>query len=107
MSRHTPGPWDLDDDTMEVFSSAIGQESGWIASVIGNDGNGRPLPKGEIAANARLIASAPDLLATLKAAADAIDYAQAQVDSENDRHNLLVRLVQVQRVIAKAEGRAE
>jgi hypothetical protein len=48
-----------------------------------------------------------ELLAALKVAADAIDYAQAQVDSENDRHNLLVRLVQVKRVIAKAEGRGE
>jgi hypothetical protein len=51
-----------------------------------------------------LAGAAPELLAALKVAADAIDYAQAQVDSENDRHNLLVRLVQVKRVIAKAEG---
>jgi hypothetical protein len=62
---------------------------------------------GESDANARLIASAPELLATLHIAADALDYAQAQVDSENDRHNLLVRLEQVKRVIAKAEGRVE
>ena len=48
-----------------------------------------------------------ELLAALKVAADAIDYAQAQVDSENDRHNLLVRLAQVKRVIAKAEGGGE
>ena len=47
-----------------------------------------------------------ELLAALKLAADAIDYAQAQVDSENDRHNLLVKLAQAERVIAKAEGRA-
>jgi hypothetical protein len=59
------------------------------------------------AANAQLIAAAPDLLAALKVAADGLDFAQAQVDSENDAHQLRKWLVQVKRVIAKAEGRAE
>jgi hypothetical protein len=58
----------------------------------------------QVEGNAALLLAAPELLAALKVAADAIDYAQAQVDSENDRHNLLVRLAQVKRVIAKAEG---
>jgi hypothetical protein len=57
------------------------------------------------AANARLIAAAPEMLAALRLAADALDLAQAQVDSENDRDNLCKRLVAVKRVIAKAEGR--
>lgn len=56
---------------------------------------------------ASLFEAAPELLATLRIAADALDYAQAQVDSENDRHNLLVRLEQVKRAISKAEGRAD
>jgi hypothetical protein len=51
-----------------------------------------------------VLMAAPELLAALHLAADALDYAQAQVDSENDAHNLRVRLVQVKRVIAKAEG---
>ena len=98
MSRHTPGPW------------SVGDKRGvWVGPVVtAEDGKrGVAFVCGESDANARLLAAAPELLAALKVAADAIDYAQAQVDSENDRHNLLVRLVQVQRVIAKAEGRAE
>jgi hypothetical protein len=55
--------------------------------------------------DARLIACAPEMLDALRMAADAIDLAQAQVDSENDRHTLCKRLVAVKRVIAKAEGR--
>ncbi len=81
----------------------------WVGPVISaEDGRkGVAFVCGESNANARLIAAAPELLAALHVAADALDYAQAQVDSENDAHNLRVRLVQVKRVIAKAEGRSE
>jgi hypothetical protein len=70
---HTEGPWDVDDDTLEIFSITPGHSTGWIAKVLGNDDNGRRLPPDEMAANARLIASAPDLLAVAKLA---FDYAQ-------------------------------
>lgn len=53
---------------------------------------------------ANMFAAAPELLDALRMAADAIDFAQAQVDSENDRYTLCKRLVAVKRVIAKAEG---
>ena len=102
---HTPGPWDVDDDTMEIFSITPGHSTGWIAKVLGNDNNGRPLPPEEMAANARLIAAAPDLLDTLRLADDALDYAQAQVDSESDRERLRHWRTRVQNVIALAEGR--
>lgn len=95
---HTPGPW------------IVGEHRGvWVGPVIRAEGGhkGIAFVVGESDANARLIAAAPELLATLHIAADALDYAQAQVDSENDAHNLRVRLVQVKRVIAKAEGRSE
>jgi hypothetical protein len=96
---HTPGPWAINgwdivqqdcDNTFPPLAKAC-------------NGN-RSLTLEAINANTNLIAAAPELLTALKVAADAIDYAQAQVDSENDRHNLLVRLAQVKRVIAKAEG---
>jgi hypothetical protein len=88
----------------------VGKHRGvWVGPVISaEDGRkGVAFVCGESNANARLIAAAPELLAALHVAADALDYAQAQVDSENDAHNLRVRLVQVKRVIAKAEGRSE
>jgi hypothetical protein len=59
----------------------------------------------EMAANVHLIAAAPELLEALKVAANAIDYGQAQVDSEEDRYKLRKWLVQVRRVIYKAEGK--
>ena len=95
---HTQGPW------------IVGEHRGvWVGPVIRAEGGhkGIAFVCGESDANARIIAAAPELLATLHVAADALDYAQAQVDSENDAHNLRVRLVQVKRVIAKAEGRSE
>jgi hypothetical protein len=58
---HTEGPWDVDDDTLEIFSITPGHSTGWIAKVLGNDDNGRRLPPDEMAANARLIACAPAL----------------------------------------------
>jgi len=88
----------------------VGEHRGvWVGPVISAEGGkkGVAFVCGESDANARLIASAPELLAALHIAADALDYAQAQVDSENDAHNLRVRLVQVKRVIAKAEGKGE
>jgi hypothetical protein len=92
---HTPGPWEYQNDTIasahgdiaRVHCRSSRDKKGW---------DDRPL-----------IAAAPELLAALHVAADALDYAQAQVDSENDAHNLRVRLVRVKRVIAKAEGRSE
>jgi hypothetical protein len=114
---HTPGPWHCH------FATAVAEGVGddW------NDATGITtvseedfVPSGERgdlvalvphdrnhAANAALIAAAPELLAALKDAADAIDLAQAQVDSENDRYTLCKRLVAVKRVIAKAEGRTD
>jgi hypothetical protein len=53
----------------------------------------------------RLLAAAPAMLATLKHAADALDFAQAQVSSARDRQRILLWLGDVEGVIAKAEGR--
>jgi hypothetical protein len=61
---------------------------------------------GESDANARLIASAPDLLAALKVADMALDFAQAQVDSERDANQLRGWRRDVQKAIAEAEGSA-
>ncbi len=69
---HTPGPWAYDPDSKEVFSSNEGHGCGWIALVKGNDSADQPLPAGMQAANARLIAAAPDLLAACREMAEII-----------------------------------
>jgi hypothetical protein len=71
MSGHTPGPWMIEpysdeDETLYVCANYMPTDDGfaratWIAECDLQDGN-----LAENAANARLIAAAPDLLAALK-----------------------------------------
>jgi hypothetical protein len=79
MSKHTPGPWEVEDDTDEVIVSRDPEANGFqiVAKTYGPDD----------AANARLIAAAPDLLAALKHVRDI--YADIEI---------------VRDAIAKAEG---
>jgi hypothetical protein len=93
---HTPGPWGLDDDTMEIFSNTTGHSTGWIAKVLGNDDNGRPLKSDEMTANACLIAAAPELLAALKAI-------KAVLWSDSEDIRPVEKMIDA--AIAKAEGR--
>jgi len=71
--NHTPGPWRIDpkirrgtDGGKHAFLEIVnGSSLFWTAKVQTFDDD-----KGEYAANARLIAAAPDLLAVLKAMRD-------------------------------------
>lgn len=99
---HTPGPWGIvfhgDVERIRLNGSTVYQ----VSDVTDPD-----FPSGQpryCLDDLRLMAVAPEMLDALRIAADALDYAQAQVDSANDAHNLLVRLEQVKRVIAKAAG---
>lgn len=74
MSQHTPGPWKTGRDDMQSYDGA-GEPFTYIYHATLKDGEhlGQPLPltigraEGENnKANARLIASAPDMLAALK-----------------------------------------
>lgn len=79
------GNWEIED------------EYGHTATVYG---------EGETAKSiAMLIAAAPELLAALKEAYDALDYAQAQVDSDTDRWHLTRCRRKLKPVIDRAEGR--
>ena len=98
---HTPGPWDVDDDTMEIFSITPGHSTGWIAKGLGNDDNGRPLTPDEMAANARLIAAAPEMLAALREVADGCARRLRKGKDQGDLDTL--RLCRT--AIAQAEGR--
>jgi hypothetical protein len=107
---HTEGPWDVDDDTLEIFSITPGHSTGWIAKVLGNDDNGRRLPPDEMAANARLIAAAPEMRRALyRVIAEcncALDY--VGVDDAHTLQRALNRVGKASKVcedaIAKAEG---
>ncbi len=106
---HTAGPWSATDAEWIMsqrtgmgfrYFPVRGEGQTWdICNVFADEDDD------EMQANVRLVASAPEMLDALRLAADAIDLAQAQVDSDNDRYTLCKRLVAVKRVIAKAEGR--
>lgn len=71
MSKHTPGPWTVEDvgygDIQENESRPmVTSPKGRIIADPGDDAAGR--------ANARLIAAAPEMLAALKRIRDARDY---------------------------------
>lgn len=51
-----------------------------------------------------LLVAAPEMLAALRLAHDALDFAQAQVESESDAYQLRKWRVAVGRAISKAEG---
>lgn len=93
---HTPGPWAYDCDSKEIFSSIEEHGSGWIARVKGNDSEGRELSAEMQAANASLIAAAPELLAALKRL---VEYCNNHSDYD--------AISDADRVIHKAEGRSE
>jgi hypothetical protein len=91
MSRHTPGPW-TDNDALRVLSPDQNYVADCDASIA--------LPDKERAANARLIAAAPDLLSIAKrwAAIDGGDWHMARYVIERER-----LLNDTQASIAKAE----
>lgn len=75
-TKHTPGPWKAEEQFAKVGKDAPPHSLGWIinhsngrigwssyATAVPNEGEERPFPIG--AANARLIAVAPDMLAEL------------------------------------------
>jgi hypothetical protein len=93
---HTPGPWEIDDDTLDVVAPTIGDAPAYIACQPAYPA-GRPLEEGEVRANVRLIAAAPELLAVLTWCADRWD----KYD-EDDAPELGQA---IRDAIAKAEGR--
>lgn len=67
MSKHTPGPWIAEE--RQFASYVISHEGRSLAAVWPTAGNGDELP---IAANARLIAAAPDMYEALKGLCEAL-----------------------------------
>ncbi len=71
MSKYTPGPWRLNDNTKywktNIFSITV-RKHGVSSSTVANIPARATIPVSEAWANARLIAAAPDLLEAVKAA---------------------------------------
>lgn len=78
-SSHTPGPWDCENaDTLPIVRATA--DGTFIADCNGRSG------EGELdAANARLVAAAPELLDALKYCEDSGFLAVHADDSEHDR----------------------
>lgn len=81
MTKHTKGPWRIGDVGMTIFGPKSSQPAPvMIASLL------PPTPRvnsEERKANAKLIAAAPDMLATLRAiAADCEDYLNDDLDMD-------------------------
>jgi hypothetical protein len=102
MSGHTPGPWIAEEDeTVDSDGTQFESAFPWLieagtCTVAGVSGIG-----GEAAANARLIAAAPDLLAALRAIADP----KAPDNLGEPLSRLILAQEIARRAIAKADGR--
>lgn len=95
---HTPGPWRADHEG--GFIVLNGSHAYSIRDICSDD-------RGWNAEDLDLLAAAPEVLAALKEAYDALDYAQAQVDSDTDRWHLTRCRRKIKPVIDRAEGRSE
>lgn len=95
MKTHTPGPWRVYEikgsSRMRIMSDAVPYDVATMSHAGGEDAE---------AANAMLIAAAPELLAACKLAVRWLREMTNDVDAETD-------LIDIQEAIDKAEGRDE
>jgi hypothetical protein len=97
---HTPGPWTVDYDTLDVLAVAIGDAPAYIACQPAYQ-SGRPLDEEEIMANLRLICAAPEMLGFLHQIADECKRRLRKGKDSGD----LMTLQLCRAAISKAEGR--
>ena len=73
MERYTPGPWVIDDANNELVAKLVDGVYEYIADCQPGNWSVCGLKQDEIEANARLIASAPDLLEACKGVMNMLD----------------------------------
>ncbi len=94
-TQHTPGPWEISADKYANFKNAVfGPDELKVADC------GSSRLTGEVEANARLIAAAPELLEALERAADELKRAQ----NSNGSQWLVDEEAKARAAIAKAKG---
>lgn len=104
-AKHTPGPWKadfLDEDNGWILD----KKSNYIAEIVTSDEENKFIKNpDEREANARLIASAPELLEALKAAQKILHplVMKMKVKDHFSEHNVLANVIV--KAIAKAEGK--
>jgi hypothetical protein len=96
MPQHTPGPW-----TIQKWSGNVASPSGHVIASIPQRHGGR-IPIEEREPNARLISSAPDLLAALKALSTEAYMATAYMTTH--KRDLMESVEAAHAAILKAEG---
>lgn len=94
MSKHTPGPWTISDDHGKRWIETLANDDTICEVHRRNTRVGRDRDE-EFHANAHLIESAPDMLAALEKAAQAMWNSEANMDTE---------AAELEVVIAKAKG---
>ena len=113
--KHTPGPWcvwNFNDDPRHV---AVGPEAGGlaVADIVACNAHGcyTAATEAQGAANARLIASAPDLLAALIDSRNVLSMAlpkfgEDSTDNEDSAEDVRGLINRIDDAIAKARGEA-
>ena len=103
---HTPGSWGnewLDDENGWIMDT----NSNYLAQIVTKDDEGFSVPLQEQKANARLMASAPEILDALIISAIELDHAADALSESNQQQadNCAQRAMEAREVIKQAEGR--
>jgi hypothetical protein len=98
MSKHTPGPWVIDDSNPNLVARLVNGVYEYVCAVEPSSFSNRECNQEQEEADARLIAAAPDLLEALKMAM--LDWENMRVVPPASRPHKAARAA-----IAKAEGK--
>jgi hypothetical protein len=103
---HTPGPWLRESEINSDGSDWILVTKDYAEIVDLRLDDGLVVSEPEQEANARLIATAPELLAALQRARDELIWAYEELYPDDEADNDITAVIDLAReVIAKAEGR--
>jgi len=111
--KHTPGPWVANaghdsylretssDDPIHAYHVSESSEVGYTVAIVLGD-----VPELDCAANARLIAAAPELLEALKKARYDLWLALGGDDDSDNAARAIKSISYIDAAIAKAEGKS-